>query len=86
MQGALADVSDLVQSARKLNRHLEVPRPARYWIDFLRAQLSGWASFYFTYNQRGRSLPEAHSPNLWATSAQIVREARGAGVLELRRS
>jgi len=47
MQAALGDRSDLVQSARKLTRHLDEPRPAHYWIDFLLAHLSGWAAFYF---------------------------------------
>jgi fatty acid desaturase len=47
MHGAVAETSGLVQSARKLTRHLEEPRPTVYWADFLSAHLLGCAAFYF---------------------------------------
>jgi hypothetical protein len=47
MRGAVAETSGLVQSARKLTRHLQELRPIIYWGDFLSAHLIGCAAFYF---------------------------------------
>jgi fatty acid desaturase len=48
MQGAETGTSDLIQSARRLTRHLQTPKPSRYWLDFLAAYVFGCTAFYFT--------------------------------------
>src|SRR5579872_1593393 len=47
MLGAAAGTSDLIQSARRLTRHLQAPRPSCYWLDFLAAHMFGCAAFCF---------------------------------------